>query len=178
MSLHRFKNIHHDLQADANPVGDAFLKQVLKAEPGALKDTRGLIPLPPIGDRLPMLHLVHGIENGREMLRMTVAIIGKDGEEPVATAWRFECPEGPGEHCYWHCQPVRELRTAQILPALGRLPGWYFHDMPTLPMPARDADELLICMLLSIYGYRALDEMQREGFADQLGPRLRELAAA
>jgi hypothetical protein len=156
-------------------VGDTHLEYVLQLPDAA--DTSGFVPLPPASGRVPMLHLKHGLEHNVPILRMTATLIDWHIDEPVATAWRFESPEGSGEHNYWHCQPVRELRGGKQIEALKKLPEWYFVDSPTLPLLAKDADGLLISMLVSIYGLTELRAMQSETFGDKLSEHLSGIAA-
>lgn len=172
-----FKDSHYGLIEGMNPVGDQVLEQVLHSDPNPMLDTRGLVVLPPVGPRVPLLQLSHGTESGREVLRMTLVVVGIDDEGTHATAWRFEAPEGPGEHCYWHCQPVRQLRGTHA-PPLERLPDWYFDDLPTVPLAASNPDELLVALLVSVYGHRTLGRMQRQDFQDRLQAPLAALDPA
>ncbi len=165
-------DIHDGLLDGLNTVGTQFLEHVLEAEPNPLQDTRGLILLPAVGTRLPFLHLVHGSEHGHDTLRMTLVVVGPDEAGSLASAWRFESPEGPGEHCYWHCQPVRRLRGSAQPPPLERLPRGFFDDVPTIPVAAGNPDELLVSMLVAVYGHATLGRMQREGFQDRLHGQL------
>lgn len=162
-----FKDTHHSLITGMNPVGDQVLERVLESDPDPMLDTRGLVVLPPVGPRVPLLQLSRGTEHDQDILRMTLVVVGEDAEGPHAMAWRFEAPEGPGEHCYWHCQPVRQLRGTQP-PPLERLPDWHFDDLPAIPVAASNPDELLVALLVSVYGHRTLGRMQREEFQDQL----------
>jgi hypothetical protein len=160
-----------------NLIGDQMLASVLRREPDPMLETPGLVVLPPAGSRVPLLQLAHGIEHDQEVLRMTIVVVGSDHEGPHAMAWRFETPEGPGQHCYWHCQPVTQLRGSQPAP-LDRLPPWCFDDMPTIPLPARNADELLVALLVSVYGHSTLGRMQRQDFQDRLQAPLAALDIA
>ncbi|HEU4739278.1 MAG TPA: hypothetical protein VFS54_09390 [Solirubrobacterales bacterium] len=162
-----------ELTKEIDLIGDSDLAQVLTAANG--DETKGFIRLPRARSRVPLLHLKHGEEHGVEILRMTVAIVGTDDGSPVATAWRFESPEGDGDHGFWHCQPVREMRNGRRIAPLSALPAWYFHDTPTLPLQAKDPEQLLTCMLVAIYGLVQLRKMQQESFADQLAAHIRAI---
>jgi hypothetical protein len=172
-----FKDLHYGLTDGMNLLGVPFLAQALKPEADGSRQTPGLVVLPPIGDRVPLLHVAHGMEHDRDMLRMQLVVVGADERGHHAMAWRFESPEGPGDHCYWHCQPVRQLRGAHA-PPLERLPDWHFDDLPTLPVAASNADELLVALLVSIYGHDKFGSMQRQGFQDQLRAQMAALSGS
>ncbi|MFI5008929.1 MAG: hypothetical protein ACHQDY_01495 [Solirubrobacterales bacterium] len=176
-ALDSFQDGHHSLIAGMNPIGEEDLEWTLYRDTDQFVKTRGLVVLPPIDSRVPLLHLAHGTEGDRSILRMTLVIVGADECGPHATAWRFEAPEGPGQHCYWHCQPVRQLRHSQA-PPLERLPDWYFDDVPTLPLAASNPDELLVALLVSVYGYREFGRRQRQDFQDRLQVQLAALDRA
>lgn len=158
--------------AEMDLCGDAELPALLAAEEG---ETAGFMRLPLAGRRLPLLHLRHGQEHGRHMVRMTAAILEMHEGQPVATAWRFESPEGKGDHDYFHCQPVKEMRYGRSIPALCALPDWYFDDSPTMPLKASSYEQLLVCLLVSIYGLVTLRKMQQELLSNRLAEHLDEL---
>lgn len=162
-----FKAGHHNLIAGMNPIGDQVFASNLRKDPDPVLETPGLVALPPIGPRVPMLKLAHGTAHGQDVLRITLVVVGADDVGQHAMAWRFEAPEGPGEHCYWHCQPVRQLRGTEA-PPLKRLPEWLFDDIPTIPLAASDPEELLVALLVSVYGHATLGRMQRQDFQDRL----------
>jgi hypothetical protein len=113
------------------------------------------------------------------MVRITLVLLGHDSEQDAyGIAWRFESPEGPGAHCYYHCQPVRDVRGAGAIAALQRLPVWFPDDTPAIPVDAADADQLLISMLVAVYGHDWFDMLQQEYFNGQLSDRLKELDAS
>jgi hypothetical protein len=158
--------------AEIDLCADTELPAVFASEEG---ETSGFMRLPLAGKRLPLLHLKHGEEHGRHILRLTAAIIEMHDGGPVATAWRFESPEGEGEHDYFHCQPVREMRYGRSIPALRALPDWYFDDSPTMPLRAFSYEQLLVCLLVSIYGLATLGKMQQELLSNQLAEQLNDL---
>jgi hypothetical protein len=159
-----------------NPIGDQVFASNLRKDPDPVLETPGLVALPPVGPRVPMLKLAHGTAHGQDVLCITLVVVGADEIGQHAMAWRFEAPEGPGEHCYWHCQPVRHLRGANA-PPLERLPDWVYDDLPTLPLAAYNPDDLLVTLLVSLYGHRTFDRMQREEFSGLLDAPLGALDA-
>lgn len=91
-----FKDTHHSLITGMNPVGDQVLERVLESDPDPMLDTRGLVVLPPVGPRVPLLQLSRGTEHDQDILRMTLVVVGEDAEGPHAMAWRFEAPRVQG----------------------------------------------------------------------------------
>jgi len=85
--------------------------------------------------------------------------------------FRFESPsppspEGRGEHCFFHVQPIRSMRGKKDLEAEPCLPPGADKG-PTKPLPIRCADcpervqivALLLLAILSIYGRSKWDEL-------------------
>ncbi|HET7443493.1 MAG TPA: hypothetical protein VFJ57_02410 [Solirubrobacterales bacterium] len=171
-----WKRAPEDLLFAVTSTNQGDLLRVLRDSGGA--ETNGFVRLPKARSRVPFLHLWHGKENGIDKLRLTVAIVGKDEwGTTVGTAWRFESPEGPGEHGFWHCQPVRTMHDGTELRPLKELPTWYFDDTPTLPLRASDSEQLLSCMLVAVYGLVTSKKMQLESFSDQLAGYIDAIAA-
>lgn len=68
--------------------------------------------------------------------------------------YRYESPEKKGDdHKYYHSQPCRSMgaKSDEIEEALP-----ISHRAPTWPLPARCPVELLLCVLLSLYGMNGL----------------------
>jgi hypothetical protein len=167
---------HVDLIVGIDQESGSRLQRVL-SDP--LTEMNGFAALPPAGERVPVVHVRHGRENDdREIVRLTLVLLGRDSDQkPYGTAWRFESPEGPGAHCYYHCQPVRQVRSAVQIAALQRLPAWFPDDSPTIPVNAADAYELLVSMLVAVYGHDGFDDLQQQYFSGLLAARLAELDA-
>lgn len=90
------------------------LEQAVREPSGPMADSGKPVLLRQFdGIWAPALHLRHGEVGGRAVLTLSLVIakLNPGAEEVVATGWRFEPPEGPGEHCFWHAQPLRVVRT-------------------------------------------------------------------
>jgi hypothetical protein len=79
------------------------------------------------------------------------------GHHIAFIGYRFETPEMGTNHNYYHAQPCRsmgqkddEIETA--LPISYRMPTW--------PIAATCALELLLCFVASMYGFRGLRQLQ------------------
>jgi hypothetical protein len=90
----------------------------------------------------------------------------KDGDpRPRAVGFRLEPPEGDGavsgqsgSHNYWHAQMIAELEKGDDL--LSKIVGhpntWVPTKQPAFPLPAKSLGDLLVVLLLSIYGAKQL----------------------
>ena len=74
---------------------------------------------------------------------------------------RFETPEEPGEgsesaHNYWHAQITRGFTRERPLMDGDRAlcPEWFPESYPAFPLPAYTPEELVVCMLVSLYGVK------------------------
>jgi len=163
---------HWQVAACFNAVDERWVEYVLAADGGRVEDLKGVATLPAVGPWLPLVHLRHGTSDSRLVLSLTLILARLHQEATVFAAWRYEAPEGLGEHCFWHAQPVRELRSVGVDQSTEAAPTWFPDWGPTMPLRAKDPLGLLLCMLVSIYGRRQFDQMQQDGFNDQLRFRL------
>jgi len=105
------------------------------------------------------------LPNGNAANDLHVAFIG----------YRFETPEDGTNHNFYHAQPCRSMgrKDDEIevsLPVSSRMPTW--------PLGATSALELLLCLVASLYGMDGLRELRNDLFQE---PSLRtnpELKAA
>ena len=142
------------------------------------------LPVPVRGTiRVPLMNVIYDFTAEHDVVGFQV--VGYwlvDNFEWRASAWRFECPERPGDdgnisqHAYFHVQPCQGLRTLNgdmqvpYAPSDAQ-PG----DGPTFPLDAADPIDLLICLLIALYGRRQAAELIREAAVPGLGAHLRGL---
>ena len=90
-----------------------------------------------------------------------------DSQEPKRTTnfvgYRYETPEDGDNHDYYHVQPCRSMGSRgetvpQALPIPQRNPTW--------PMAATSSLELLLCLVVSIYGKSGLRHLQGQVLGD------------
>lgn len=79
-----------------------------------------------------------------------------DDATPVGVGYRFEAPEGPGQHSYYHAQPLAKLGSDD---ARSELPTWLPQSTPAMPVDAVDSVTLAMCILISIYGMDVLRDL-------------------
>ena len=90
---------------------------------------------------------------------MCILVLPRDLEQRRSIRrYRFEMPEEADNHSYFHSQPVRSLglRENKIDGALQvpeRHPSW--------PFAANSAVELLLCVLISMYGMDGLNKLKK-----------------
>jgi len=127
---------------------------------------------------LPVLNVAYDLDRDHVRLQVVVFIeagIKKHG--PRAFGYRYEPPEGAGRHDFWHAQPILELRlyddTYRQLP--GSKDHWRPADTPSFPLDADQAVDLLLCLMISLYGLQDAATMQANGFENRLAARLEQM---
>lgn len=63
--------------------------------------------------------------------------------------YRFESPEGPGIHHYYHAQPIIDLKGGESFLTTEE---WLPTKCPTFPLDANNPVKLLLSLLISLYG--------------------------
>jgi hypothetical protein len=140
------------LEATTDP---SRLLRAATAEPDPVADSGQLVVLPPLRrDWLVLMHLCHGSKGARDFL--TISIVLATGDD-CSTGWRFEAPEGPGEHCYWHAQPLQAVAGARL-----SMPEWLPESEPAIPVAACGPTELLVAALVAVYGHELFSLMQEQ----------------
>ena len=79
---------------------------------------------------------------------------------PRAVGYRFETPETAGPHHYYHAQLIRSFGKAGVdwgIPC----PVWLPDTQPAFVLDADDPIELLVCLLVSLYGRGYVDKELR-----------------
>lgn len=159
---------HQSLVAQVTAFGfppidnDRLLESILPSKAKSLIDlsrSRRFLYLEPIiqgGHFLPVMSFIGEFRTLKPELRLRVALFLLDSTEKLrAVGYRFETPEGPGRHSYYHAQPIITFRDGS--PQLP-CPNWLSTDHPTLPLDAVDPVTLLLALLISLYGYRYFTE--------------------
>jgi hypothetical protein len=80
--------------------------------------------------------------------------------------YRFESPEEGDDHNYYHSQPCRSMG-AKDDEVEGAVP--VSARMPTFPLPANSALDLLLCMITAIYGMKGLADLKKATTQDRRG---------
>jgi hypothetical protein len=101
--------------------------------------------------------------------QVVLVVHGKKATSDAKTlALRFETPErdatGDGKHDYYHSQLCVSLRRGEGTDtlALPIEPDWFPTSHPAWPMDAETPVELLVCLILSLYGKVGGSEIIRD----------------
>ena len=103
------------------------------------------------------------------IIRFRFFLLHWDGDGQIrAVGFRLETPEGegrdaeiPGSHDYWHAQMITELEAEDNLleKLIDPLRFWIPTKQPAFPVPARKLGDLLVVLLVSVYGMRQLSAL-------------------
>lgn len=124
------------------------------------------LPAPERGHlRAPVLNVIYDFQQQPAVVSIQAGLFYLDQDEPKAVGWRYESPErlgadgAPGMHGYYHAQPSPAIRTESGDHALPLADETIPTGHPTLPLDAADEVDLLLCMMLSIYGLTRTREL-------------------
>jgi hypothetical protein len=161
--------------------GERELERFFNENPdqGDTSETGKFVFLPLVSKRriLPVLNLVYDLP--RDLAKLQVALFTETRQHGIrAFGYRFEPPEGPGRHNYWHAQPILQVRChdESTIDLPGLKDGWRPTDTPAFPIDARSSIALLVALMVSIYGVDEVGRMQANSFENRLAGQLRPLA--
>lgn len=75
--------------------------------------------------------------------------VGEADKKHHGIGMRFESPEGPGVHNYYHAQFFTQFRDGK---KLDNSPDWLPDSHPAVPIPAENAVDIIFCAVKSLYG--------------------------
>jgi hypothetical protein len=125
---------------------------------------------------VPILRIASDFGRSIPELRIRLVLFSLRDGKPSGFGYRFESPEGPGRHHYYHAQPIDLKAVESFLDAEDRLST----KCPTFPLDADNPVQLLLSLLISLYGVsyilqikqnvpgidRHLDEMRLHNLPD------------
>jgi hypothetical protein len=135
------------------------------------------LPMVPNPRLLPILNLAYSLTDDRVKLQLVLFVEREAGFEARAFGYRFESPEGPGRHDYWHAQPIHHvlLHDESTVKLPGLKDDWRPKDTPAFPLDARCAIDLLVCLMISVYGFQEVATMQANSFENRLAAQIRQM---
>ncbi len=144
---------------------------------GDTSETKSFVFLPMVSNFriLPVLSIAYELDQNKARLQVILFIEeGVKTHGPRAFGYRYEAPEGDGKHNFWHAQPILEVKlhdeTMRALP--GFQDDWRPPDTPAFPLDAQSVVDLIVCLMVSLYGLKEAGNMQANGFENRLGASL------
>lgn len=126
---------------------------------------------------LPVLTLYCNLRQNDAHYYLGLFLSEAAGDPVKSFGLRFETPSGggnPGRHSSHHAQFIKGFTTQA---PLHGCPSWIPDQEPTLPLNARNPVELLLSVLVSLYGWTYLGELQTAGFGKELKPYIDKMRA-
>ncbi|MGO8926914.1 MAG: hypothetical protein ACLQU3_08505 [Limisphaerales bacterium] len=101
---------------------------------------------------VPVISVTSNFGRSRPEVRIQLLLFLLDQQSNLQSlGYRFETPEGPGRHNYYHVQPIRTLFGMPTAPTTTT-PTWFPDTHPTFPIDATDPVNLSFNLLISLYG--------------------------
>jgi len=131
-----------------------------------------LWPITKGGYYLPIMTLKYDFVEENSEARFRVALFCLHGDQPKASAYRFETSEGKGKHDYCHAQLITSFAKHKYpLPCEEWLPV----DQPAFCLDAKEPISLLMNLLISLYGFEYVTALIGPKFASDLAPYLKDI---
>jgi hypothetical protein len=108
---------------------------------------------------LPVLSIKANFERSLPEVRLRLGLFLWAKGRVRSLGMRFETPEGPGLHNYYHMQFIRGFDGGSEMP--GSL-WWLPTKEPTVPLDADNPVALLLCLLVNLYGFHYLNQLETE----------------
>lgn len=162
------RELHDKLARNHTPFGQVDLEIALRKE--SIQSVDRFIFLQPPGRGgliLPILNVNWNFGLNIPIIRLRLSLFGLNQGRLIDMGFRFESPEGTGNHNYYHAQP--------ILPLGASTTAWPPTRFPTFTLDARNPVTLLSCMLISLYGQDYLGQLSSARFRDYLRPHVNEM---
>ena len=111
---------------------------------------------------VPVLSIASDFGRSIPVLGIRLGLFLQDDEGTKAYGYRFEAPEGPGKHHYYHAQFIHGFEKGQ--PFLGN-GSWLPTGCPTFPLDADNPVKLLLSLLISLYGLQFISQIKASSIA-------------
>tara|TARA_B100000965_G_scaffold162249_1_gene135161 strand:- start:2463 stop:3116 length:654 start_codon:yes stop_codon:yes gene_type:complete len=125
-------------------------------------EKRLVVIKPPVDDKsvFPTLHCSWGgLDTDTPRIRLCLGLFVRVGKGMRFFGQRFEAPHGPGDHNYYHAQPITGFnKNDEILQRFA--PRWLPDSYPAVPILCEDPFELTALMLVSLYGQSILNQLR------------------
>lgn len=155
-----------------NPYNSEELEKLLASSPDQFSTQNRFVLLEPTDENiLPILTFSYDFTKKVPTVSLEVGMFQMGGKKLVADGIRFEAPHRGDKHNYYHAQPLDALRNGGFkLPSRQPLLS---ARCPSFALNALNVGTLLLCLIVSLYGRKKLDDVQAELQAEGFGPQLR-----
>jgi hypothetical protein len=100
---------------------------------------------------LPVLSMKCDFGRSIPEVRLRLGLFLRHVRDIKAIGYRFEAPEGPGIHNYYHLQMIRGFRMGIYFPPNDCL-EWFPDSAPAFPLDGNCPIKLVLGLLVSLYG--------------------------
>lgn len=169
------EKVHRFLTPFSEAELEGLLSKKLEFDSLSVKTYLFLQPIDEGAVIVPVLSFRYNFQPSHAELRLQLALFVPHDNGLAAIGCRFETPEGPGTHDYYHAQMFRAFQGGVELPGC---PPWLPTSRPAFQLKADDPVTLLVCMAISVYGLHPkgeLGELRQASFANELKPYMQKL---
>lgn len=141
---------------------DQFFSPSDTAKVNFFKENRVLY-LPPLrknaenAEFVPIFSLCCNLSRDQNIARFRVMLVSLDENDKTklnGIGFRMETPDGTGIHDFYHAQLIQQFSPKQFGDKLRiKCPSWLPESQPSFPMPADCPVTLLLCIILTLYGW-------------------------
>lgn len=117
---------------------------------------------------VPILLFRYDFARSIPEVRLRIALFLLDeNSELRAIGYRFESPEGEGIHHYYHAQLITHFDSHRL-----PCPEWLPVKQPAFALDANSPSTLIVCLLISLYGFDFINELRTAPFWNFLQPNV------
>ncbi len=114
-------------------------------------------PLRKDAEFVPIFSLCCNLSKDQSIARFRVILVSLDENDKTklnGIGFRMETPDGTGIHDFYHAQLIQQFSPKQFGDKLrAKCPCWLPESQPSFPMPADCPVTLLLCIILTLYGW-------------------------
>ncbi|MDP1990041.1 MAG: hypothetical protein Q8K00_03385 [Syntrophales bacterium] len=119
---------------------------------------------------VPVLSITSDFGRSIPEVRIRLGLFFFHEEKIHAFGYRFESPEGPGNHHYYHAQLINGFDKDEPFPDGD---AWLPTSCPTFPLDADNPVQLLLSLLIALYGVSYISRIKP--LVDGLGQHLEKM---
>jgi len=108
---------------------------------------------------VPILTIASDFGRAIPELRIRLMLFLLHDGELRGFGYRFESPEGPGIHHYYHTQPITDFKVGA---SSSDTENWLPTQCPTFPLDADNPVKLLLSLLISLYGKSCILQIKQQ----------------